>query len=131
MKKVLLMAFVICCAQSIFAQVANNCTVIGKPWIVLNGQMVSDVYPNPVGSGVSDYVLSVKSSNPGAVTVIKTEEMESLTRTQTINGLSRWFIRYKTNRARTIYTVVINCVGCIAQVYELEQPVTLSATYAN
>jgi hypothetical protein len=124
MKKLFLILIGAFFMHGLFAQ-QGSCTVTDKPWLVLNGQMVSNVYPNVAGSGISDYILAVKSSNPAAVNVIKTEEMEILSRTQTINGLSRWIVRFKPNRARTIYTVVINC-GCTAQAYTLSQPVTLS-----
>jgi hypothetical protein len=131
MKKVFLIIIATFLLYGLFAQ-QGNCIVSAtdKPWIVLNGQMVTNVYPNTAGSGISDYILSVKSSNPGAVMVVKTEEMETLSRTQTINGLSRWVIRYKSNRARTIYTVVISC-GCLTQAYQLAQPVILSASPAS
>jgi hypothetical protein len=130
MKKLILCFSMLAVVFTVKSQVVAPCNLTGKPWIVLNGQMVNNVYPNTAGSALSDYVLSVPTNNPASITVIKTEEMEILTRTQTINGLSRWFVRYKTNRARTIFTAVINCPNGIAQVYELERPVKLFDTLA-
>jgi hypothetical protein len=98
-----------------------------KPWYVLNGQMVSTVYPNTPGSGISDYVLSIKSTSPGNVIVVQTEEMLTVDRLPIINGLSRWQVRFKIDRARTVYSVVINCGG-FAKAYELVQPVILMAS---
>jgi hypothetical protein len=128
MKKLLICIFALFIIKSSTAQ-QGLCSVSNteKPWYVLNGQMVSKVYPNIPGSGISDYVLSIKSTSPGNVIVVKTEEMLTIDRLPIINGLSRWQVRFKTDRARTIYSVVINCGG-IALAYELVQPVILCAT---
>jgi hypothetical protein len=108
--------------QILFAQ--KKCTLTtDKPWIVLNGQMVSNVYPPK--EGVSSYVLSIKGTDAAGIEMIQTEEMASLQKTETINGLQRWFVTFKKGKARTISTVIVKC-GCEVFVKLLEQPVKLS-----
>jgi hypothetical protein len=124
MKHLILAIATLLIANTIHAQ-QNTCTIIDKPWFVLNGQMVSNVYPNSPGSGISDYILSVKANFPDKITVVQTEDMEMLYRTQTINGLSRWVVRFKKDRARTIYSIIILCGGT-TQLYELDRSVVLA-----
>jgi hypothetical protein len=126
MKKIIITLFVIIATQVLYAQKENKCTISGKPWIVLNGQMVSEVSPNTDGSGISDYILAVKTTNPRAVEIIKTEEMAILQRTETLNGLSRWIVRFKPKHARTISTIILQCGDCKVQVLGLEQAVKLT-----
>jgi hypothetical protein len=122
MKKIILCALGLLTLQFAFAQKKCNLTT-DKPWIVLNGQMVNSVHP-PI-EGVSSYVLSIKSTDAAGVEIVQTEEMATVQKTETINGLQRWFVTYKKGKARTITTVVIKC-GCEVFVRVLEQPVRLS-----
>jgi hypothetical protein len=126
MKKLFICILSVLIIKGATAQQGNcNVSTTEKPWYVLNGQMVSTVFPNVAGSGISDYVLSIKlTSGLGAERVVQTEEMESISRLPIISGLSRWQVRFKKNRARTVYSVVVICGGN-AFAYELLQPVVL------
>jgi hypothetical protein len=122
MKKLMLSGICIIVMQFVFAQ--SKCKLTNeKPWIVLNGQMVGNVHPPK--EGVSAYVLSIKGADADGLEVIKTEEMAILQKTETINGLQRWFVTFKAGKARSISTVIIKC-GCDVFVRQLEQPVKLS-----
>jgi hypothetical protein len=122
MKKIIVSTICIIAMQFVIAQKKCNLTT-DKPWIVLNGQMVNNVHP-PV-EGVSAYVLSIKGTDAAGIEIVQTEEMATLQKTETINGLQRWFVTYKKGKARTITTVVVKC-GCEVFVRVLEQPVRLS-----
>jgi hypothetical protein len=122
MKKVIVSAICIIAMQFAIAQKKCNLTT-DKPWIVLNGQMVNNVYPSI--QEVSSYVLSIKGTDAAGIEIVQTEEMATLQKTETINGLQRWFVTYKKGKARTITTVVVKC-GCEVFVGVLEQPVRLS-----
>jgi hypothetical protein len=93
-----------------------------KPWIVLDAQMINNVYPPR--TGVSFYVISIKGEDADKIELIKTEEMATLTKTETLNGLQRWFVSYKSKMSRKITTAIFKC-GCDVFVRELGQPVFL------
>ncbi len=119
MKRSFLTVIALVTIQLAIAQQKCNLANI-VPWIVLNGQMVDIVQPKE--SNDNQYVLQFNSSAP--IAVVKTEEMQTLTKTETINGIQRWFVVYKPNKARTISTAIVKC-GCEVYVMPLEQQVIL------
>jgi hypothetical protein len=127
MKKVLAVIICLMLIQIGFSQTGCKLTK-EKPWIVLDGQMVNNVYPPR--PGVSFYVISIKGDDADKIELIKTEEMATLSKTETINGLQRWLVSFKSKMSRKITTVIFKC-GCEVYVRVLEQPVILWNTISD